>query len=302
MTAPAPLRVLELFSGLGGWCYALGARGAVAAAYDIGPAANAAYRFNHGRTPLARELARVPAAALQAHGADTWLLSPPCQPFCRMGKRQGLEDPRSRAFLHLMEVLRSAPPEHLALENVEGFLGSPAHELLAARLEEAGLRRLEFRLCPTRFGLPNQRPRVFIVASRKPLAALPVPDLAPMPLAAFLEPEGAALAGLYLAPALLDRHGPGLDLVTAESRRSACFIGGYGQRFVGSGSFLQTARGIRRFAPVEIARLMGLPAGFGFPPEVGLEQRYRLLGNGLSQPVARWVLGHLGGSSEGWRP
>jgi len=27
---------------------------------------------------------------------------------------------------------------------------------------------------------------------------------------------------------------------------------------------------------------------------MGLEQRYRLLGNGLSQPVARWVLEQLG--------
>jgi len=296
MPGPAPLRVLELFSGLGGWSWALAGQGTVAAAYDISPAANAVYQLNFGRAPLVRELARVPAAALQAHRADTWLLSPPCQPFCRMGNRQGLEDPRSRAFLHLMDVLRAAPPEQLALENVQGFLGSEAHALLASRLEEAGLHRLEYQLCPTRFGIPNQRPRVFILASRRPLAALPVPDLAPGPLAPFLDPEpegGGELAGLYVHPALLERHGPGLDLVTAESRRSACFIGGYGQRFVGSGSFLKTARGIRRFSPAEIARLMGLPAAFRFPPELGLEQRYRLLGNGLSQPVARWVVGQL---------
>jgi site-specific DNA-cytosine methylase len=270
----------------------------VAAAYDISPAANAAYRLNHGRSPVARELARVPAAAFQAHQADTWLLSPPCQPFCRMGKRQGLEDPRSQAFLHLMEVLRAAPPEHLLLENVQGFLGSAAHELLAARLEEAGLRRVEYQLCPTRFGIPNQRPRVYILASRRPLEPRPLPEAAPAALAGYLDPEDPAdpadpLAPFYLAPAVLDRHVHGLDLVAAEDRRSTCFIGGYGQRFVGSGSFLRTPRGVRRFTPAEIARLMGLPASFRFPDEVGLEQRYKLLGNGLSLPVARWVAEQL---------
>jgi DNA (cytosine-5)-methyltransferase 1/tRNA (cytosine38-C5)-methyltransferase len=287
----APPRVLELFSGLGGWRYALGARGTVVAAYDISPAANATYLLNHGSAPLAREIARVRPELFKSLDADTWLLSPPCQPFCRMGKGGGLVDPRSRAFLHLMDVLREAPPERLALENVRGFLGSPAHDLLSARLEELGFRQLTYQLCPSGFGLPNLRPRVFILAARGPLEALPVPALAPVPLDRFLDPvEDPAL---YLDPAVLGRHLPGLDLATPDSARTACFIGGYGQRYVGSGSFLETPRGIRRFSPAEIARLMGLPEGFRFPPDVSLEQRYRLLGNGLSQPVARWVLGQL---------
>jgi site-specific DNA-cytosine methylase len=153
------------------------------------------------------------------------------------------------------------------------------------------MHRLEYQLCSSRFGLPNQRPRVFVLASRRPLARRPLPDLAPAPLVDFLDPiEDAAL---YLDPLLAERHGPGLDLVGPDARRTACFIGGYGQRYVGSGSFLRTERGIRRFSPGEVARLMGLPAGFRFPAETGLEQRYRLLGNGLSQPVARWVVQHL---------
>ena len=283
--------MLELFSGLGGWRYALGGLGEVVAAYDISPPANATYQLNHGSAPLAREIARIPPRVFQAHRADTWALSPPCQPFCRMGKGQGLADRRSAAFLHLLDVLREAPPEHLVLENVQGFLGSPAHALLAARLEELGLRPITYELCPSSFGLPNQRPRVFLLASRRRLQLLPAPQLAPAPVAEFLDPEEDP--ALYLAPELLARHGPGLDLVGPDSRRTGCFIGGYGQRFVGSGSFLRTARGVRRFSPAEIARLMGLPAAFRFPPGLGLEQRYRLLGNGLSQPVARWVLQQL---------
>ncbi len=285
------MRVLELFSGLGGWRWALGDRGRVLAAYDVSEAANATYRLNHGQEPRARELASVPAREVLEHGADVWLLSPPCQPFCRMGNRQDLQDRRCRAFSHLMDVFREAPPERLVLENVVGFLGSEAHGLLMERLREQGLHSLELQACPSRFGLPNQRPRVFIVASRKAMRPLPQPDLPPRPLADFL--DAVEDERLYLQSEGDTRHHQGLDLVTAREHRSACFIGGYGRRFVGSGSFLKTDRGVRRFSPSEVARLLGLPEGFRFPEALSLEARYRLLGNGLSIPVATWALDHL---------
>lgn len=287
------MRVLELFSGLGGWRWALQARGTVVAAYDVSEAANATYELNHGDLPRARELAALPLAELAEHRADTWLLSPPCQPFCRMGNHGGLEDRRSRAFRHLMALFPQAPPDHLVLENVVGFLGSDAHTLLSECLRAHGMHQADLEACPSHFGLPNQRPRVFIVASRKPLEAPPAPVCVTRPLANFLDakedPE------LYLRPEVLARHYPGLDLVQAADLRSACFIGGYGQRFVGSGSFLRTERGVRRFSPAEVARLHGLPKDFRFPAATSLEVRYRLLGNGLALPPATWALQHLTG-------
>jgi site-specific DNA-cytosine methylase len=285
------VRVLELFSGLGGWRCALGDRGIVVAAYDVSEVANDTYALNHRDQPKARELATVPLTELAAQGADTWVMSPPCQPFCRMGNHQGLEDRRSRAFRHLMDLFRQAPPEHLVLENVPGFLGSDAHALLSERIRAHGMHQLDLEACPSRFGLPNQRNRVFVVASRKPLEAHPLPDLPQRPLAEFLDGEEGT--GLYLRPEILARHHYGMDFVTPEDRRSTCFIGGYGQRYVGSGSFLKTERGVRRFSPSEVARLLGLPEGFRFPERLSLEARYRLLGNGLSIPVAAWALDHL---------
>lgn len=285
------MRALELFSGLGGWRCALGDRGRVVAAYDVSEAANATYALNHGDVPKARELATVPLAELAVHAADSWLLSPPCQPFCRMGNHQGLEDRRSQAFLHLMEIFRQTPPERLVLENVAGFLDSDAHALLSDRLRAHGMHQLDLQACPSRFGLPNQRPRVFIVASRKPLKALPQPQFQPRPIAEFL--DAVEDEGLYLRAMKDARHHQGLDLVGAGDLRSACFIGGYGRRFVGSGSFLKTERGVRRFSPTEVARFLGLPEGFRFPEALSLESRYRLLGNSLSIPVAAWALDHL---------
>ena len=286
------LRVLELFSGLGGWRHALAGTGEVVAAYDISPAANATYALNHGHRPVARELASIPPAQLAAHRADLWVMSPPCQPFCRMGNGHGLEDRRSRAFLHLLEILPQAPPDHLALENVPGFLGSSAHDALLRVLADLGYHSADYLCCPTRFGIPNQRPRGYLAASRKPLAPLQVPDIAPGSIAPYLDEREDP--GLYLEPAILARHKPGLDLVAPDEHRTACFIGGYGQRYVGSGSFLETERGIRRFSTAEVARFLGLPPTFRFPDDIPLEPRYKLLGNSLSIPVARWVLGAFG--------
>ncbi len=285
------MRVLELFSGIGGWRWALPAGAQVVAAYDVSPAANATYLLNHGEAPRDRELATVPAATLIAHEADTWVLSPPCQPYARMGNQADLEDPRARALLNLMGLLESAAPRQLALENVEGFLGSRSHERLQEVLARGGYQVRTFRLCPSRFGLPNLRPRVYLLASRGPLANRPVPDLEPRPVGDYLDPQEDD--SLYLPEPVRARHWQGLDLARAEDRRTACFIGGYGQRYVGSGSFLVTERGVRRFSPGEVARLLGLPEGLRFPEGLSREKQYKLLGNGLSLPVARWVLGHL---------
>ncbi|HJV21239.1 MAG TPA: DNA cytosine methyltransferase [Holophagaceae bacterium] len=283
--------MLELFSGIGGWRLALPPSATVVAAYDVSPAANATYALNHGDVPRPRELATIPPRELAELGADTWVLSPPCQPYCRMGLKADLADARARAFLRLLEILEEAPPERLVLENVEGFLESQSHARLVEVLGRQGFRLRTFRLCPTALGVPNQRPRVYVVASRATLRELELPTRAPAPLADYLDREEDP--ALYLPEAVRAKHWMGLDLARAEDRRSSCFIGGYGQRYVGSGSFLVTERGVRRFSPTEVGRLLGVPEGFRFPEGLSLEKRYKLLGNGLSIPVARWVLSHL---------
>jgi site-specific DNA-cytosine methylase len=285
------MRVLELFSGIGGWRYALPPSADLMAAYDVSPAANATYSLNHGETPRPRELATIPVKELAELGADTWVLSPPCQPYCRMGLKADVADPRARAFLRLLEILEEAPPERLVLENVEGFLESESHARLVGLLARQGFHLRTFHLCPSTFGVPNLRPRVYLLASRAPIPEREVPAARPQPLSDYL--DAVEEPGLYLAEPVRAKHWMGLDLARPEDTRTACFIGGYGKRYVGSGSFLVTAQGVRRFSPTEVGRLLGLPDGFRFPQGVSLEKRYKLLGNGLSIPVVRWVLGHF---------
>jgi len=289
----AGIRAVEFFSGVGGWRRATENIAGVVAAYDVSEVANAVYAMNFQASPKTRELVSVPVSEIIALNADAWLMSPPCQPFCRRGGRRGLGDARSLAFLHLMDMLPKARPSLLVLENVEGFLESQAYALLCERLSMIGLKWRGFGLCPTQFGVPNRRPRVYVVAGADVAAMSDMisepPPVEPRRIGDYL--DSTEDEGLYVPAEQLARHRPGMDIVGPDSTRSACFIGGYGKVYVGGGSFLETPKGVRRFSPSEIARLMGHPPDFAFPPDVPLNTRYRLLGNGLSIPAARWVIG-----------
>lgn len=262
-------------------------------AIDISPQANETYRFNHGHAPLALELASLSLDRLKSWKSDLWVMSPPCQPFCRMGLQKGLEDPRSRAFLKILELMTVCPPQYLLLENVNGFKDSAAYGALLDVFEKQGFESLTLQACPSQWGIPNQRPRTYVVASRQGALLKPLnPECTSQTLASFL--DLVEDPSLYLSEDQKNRYLQGLDVVEATSTWSACFIGGYGQRYVSSGSFLKTPKGIRRFSPPEMARIMGLPEWFKFPEGISLEKQYKLLGNGLSIPVAAWVAGHLG--------
>jgi tRNA (cytosine38-C5)-methyltransferase len=50
-------------------------------------------------------------------------MSPPCQPYTRIGLQQGSVDARAKSFLHLLDVLGEMQhkPKYILVENVKGF-------------------------------------------------------------------------------------------------------------------------------------------------------------------------------------
>jgi tRNA (cytosine38-C5)-methyltransferase len=104
------------------------------------------------------------------------------------------------------------------------------------------------------------------------------------------------------------------DIVTPQSHRSACFTSGYGRFVKGTGSVLYSGnledrvftltkpeerefqpdwakdldleKHLRYFSGVEMARLLGFPESFTFPPTVTLKQQWKLMGNSLNVRVA----------------
>lgn len=288
-----PLRVLELYCGIGGCTAALGETATVAAAIDINRAALSVYCRNWPHPTLTATIENLPTASLDEWSADLWWLSPPCQPFTRRGLGRDDDDPRTQSLLELIRRLEASPPTYLALENVPGFFDSRTHDLLCTTLDRLGYEIREQTLCPTALGIPNRRRRFYLVSGQRPLEAIPPPPDAGekvTPLRDFLDPTPDR--DLIVDPALVGKYRHAINVVDPDDPDAvaACFTSAYGHSPIRSGSYLQTPAGLRRFSPTEILRLLGFPPGFTLPPDLSRQAAWRLVGNSLSVPAVRYVL------------
>jgi DNA (cytosine-5)-methyltransferase 1 len=275
LSAPAAGAV-ELFCGIGGFASAW--EGPIVAAFDQHPDAAATYPRLHGAPVDRRNLESIRAIP----EAAVWWMSPPCQPFAERGLGLGLEDPRSRPLLHLLGLLRAARPRAFGLENVPPFADAPA---AAAVAEAWGGPVRSFQLCPTDLGIPMRRRRAYLVGHRDGVGE---PVLAPVrrPIPSILDPFDAALVP---EARTLERFGDKLAVVDAEDEDAVavCFTSAYGRSPVAAGPYLRQGGRIRRFSPVEIARL------FGFGPRaealraLPLRTGWALVGQSLSVDVVR---------------
>ena len=177
------VRCIEFFSGIGGWSRALDLLFSssssstcsshfveVCSAYDVNPNANAVYEHNYPNLKVStRSIVNISTKEIDALKADMWVMSPPCQPFTRNNETQNRDsqDSRSDALIHLIHILQEIkrPPMYIALENVVGFEASECCNLLLNALETMGYQYHEYQLTPTQFGIPNERPRYYLIAS-----------------------------------------------------------------------------------------------------------------------------------------
>lgn len=93
---------------------------------------------------------------------------PPCQGFSMAGLRQG-NDPRNSLFRDYVEVVKLFRPKVVVLENVRGVTvahgdGKPYSELIIESLESAGYICSYSLHLASEFGVPQRRPRFFLVA------------------------------------------------------------------------------------------------------------------------------------------
>ncbi len=289
--APLP-PALELFSGIGGWTAAAAGLMDIVAAWDLSPAANTTYARNWGRAPVQRNLAGISVADLTRHGETGWLMSPPCQPYTRKGEQRDVDDPRAVPLLRLIRILHEVMPSFLLLENVPPFGESRARERLTRKLTSLDYHQQEVEFCPTELGIPNLRRRYYLVARRTQLPKPPPLPRLDRPLATYLDPSPDP--ALTMDQDVIHRRGRGMDFVTVDSPRTACFGSSYGRALKRAGSYLSHEGAIRRFSPEEMIRLLHFPADFTFPSDLTARARYKLAGNSVNVAVlrhlVRWVL------------
>ncbi|KAK9295455.1 hypothetical protein QLX08_010233 [Tetragonisca angustula] len=315
------MRVLELYSGIGGMHYALqesGIKGDIVAAVDINTIANSIYKYNFPDVLLMNcNVQSLSAKQINDLNIDTILMSPPCQPYTRL------------------KTLR-----YILLENVKGFEKSEMRNAVLKCMNASGFNYKELILSPCQFGIPNTRHRYYLLAKRKDLQFcfdhctlnfnLPEAVLKALPKSKHnLLAEGAKTdkkcyklenilenveASQYLIPRkLLQTRAWLFDVRTSQSDGSCCFTKAYSHYVEGTGSiycpytkeiiqqtFLEANKYgkksleasevlqrlmLRYFTPREVCRLMCFPEEFVFPEHVTCKQKYRLLGNSINVHV-----------------
>lgn len=98
----------------------------------------------------------------------------PCQPFSNAGKREGFQDKKNRGLLfnNILHILEKSEAKAVFLENVRGlrshkFDGGHTLEIIMEKLREAGFFARHYDVKASDFGLPQHRPRIFIVGFRQ---------------------------------------------------------------------------------------------------------------------------------------
>lgn len=306
------MRVLELYSGIGGCAAALATMAPsaqVVAALDVNHLARQVYELNFPHPTVDALIEFIPLRRFEAWQADLWWMSPPCQPFTRRGKQQDADDPRARTFLLAMERLATIRPTYLALENVPAFRGSRVHRRLLDTLDGTGYaHRHEILLCPSQLGMPNRRLRYYLVAGLEPLDPLIEPTTSstkPTPRTPTSSPLATLIdrtpdPDLIVDADLQRRYEDAFHIVDADDPQAETrtFTSAYGRSPVRSGSYLRQEGQVRYFAPREILRLLGFPKDFQLPTSLTRRKAWQLVGNSLSLPAVRTILASVPGLSE----
>jgi DNA (cytosine-5)-methyltransferase 1 len=94
----------------------------------------------------------------------------PCQPFSQAGKKLGFEDIRGTMFSHIGEIIRVKRPESIFLENVNFIKnhdnGETFKEIRRVLEKKLRYRMHYFDVRASDHGLPQHRPRVFMIGFR----------------------------------------------------------------------------------------------------------------------------------------
>lgn len=197
-----PPTVVSLFAGAGGMDLGFREAGyAIVWANELNADAAATYRANLGPHLHQGDIHAVGSEAIPA--CDVVIGGPPCQGFSVAGKMSA-GDPRSELIWQFVRVVRDKRPAAFVMENVKA-LGAlrrwaAVREALVCQLRALGYDVAYRVLDASRYGVPQQRERVFFIGLRRGGAE-----------AAFPEPLGRTVSAREALAALPPYGHPGND-------------------------------------------------------------------------------------------
>jgi len=290
----AKLTFIDLFAGIGGFHLALhnlGAECVFASEWDA--AARLTYETNFSKVSprlfksgnFAGDITSVNKKAIPDF--DILCAGFPCQPFSQAGFKKGFADIRGTLFFDIAEIIRIKRPKAFFLENVRGLYshddGRTFETIKRTLSEDLGYSFHHAIVKASDHGLPQHRPRLFMVGFENPDTEFDFPEKRKLKFTMS-------------------------DVMKGQVDRDI----GYTLRVGGKRSPIDDRRNwdgyivdgeVRRLTPAEGKKMQGFPASFKFP--VSDSEALKQLGNSVAvtaiEDYARAIVTSLGKRSRAKR-
>jgi len=306
------MKMIDLFSGIGGFHKGFqqaGFRFDWVGFSEIDKYASAVYKYNFKESEELGDIRLIQPGRDLPDNIDILCGGFPCQAFSIAGKRQGFDDTRGTLFFEIARILRhyrdsKKPIPCLVLENVKGLLSHDSGRTFATIyrvLSDIGY-TIEFQLLNTRWWLPQNRERIYIVGyigNRGRSQIFPIGEDGK-------QLNKNRLKGRRVVNGLDSNYYKG-----ADGKRTMIQIGTIGKdseatRVYDADGISRTIKDgvIRRLTPVECNRLQGFSDDHnkygvinGKVVEMSDTQRYKQVGNAVTVDVVQAVAEQIKKSS-----
>lgn len=279
MISSHPFRFIDLFCGIGGFHQALGGLGGKCVyACDSNLKAQKTYQMNYPSLELDNP----------SFPSDITLINPqdipefevlcagfPCQPFSQAGQKKGFSDThRGNLFFEIMRLVDTQKPSVLFLENVRHLVNHDkgnTFKIIQTEIEKRGYSFSYQILKASDFGLPQHRPRVYMVCFLKEK----VPNWNQF---SFPKP-------ILLTTTMSDVFQGKVERKIGFTLRVGGRSSPLGDRRNWDGYLVDGV--VKRLTQKEGKKMMGFPESFIFP--VSEREAMKQLGNAVAVPVVKAI-------------
>jgi DNA (cytosine-5)-methyltransferase 1 len=279
------IRVNSYFSGAGLMDHGLARAGLeVQQSFELDRVCCATHRLNFPHRITQCDI----SAKLVAddHACDVAVFTYPCNRYAAIADIHGTRT-GDELFLHAFRHLAISRPEAYVCENVPGMRKFPVVMEAMTKLPDYYVTVF----CPVQseLWLPQRRDRLIILGTRRPFAWRQPKARRRVRLSEIIErdPKVEIPAYVYKRLAGAYRDQPIVSDPARDDLAPTCvahYAKDLSTRLVTDRRF---KHGVRPYSVREYARLQGVPDSFRFAGSP--QQAYRMIGNGVSVPVAEWI-------------
>ena len=167
------MKVLDLFSGIGGFSYGLEKLGFKTVAFcEIDKFCKLLLQKHWKKVKIYDDVKEITKQRLETDGVelpDVITGGFPCQPFSVAGKQRGTDDNR-HLWPQMFRIIRELAPRWVVGENVRGLVNiqdGMVFETVCTDLEGEGYEVRAFNIPAASVGGPHRRERIWIIANKK---------------------------------------------------------------------------------------------------------------------------------------